>query len=135
MTRTPRLMAGLAFVATFAAGAASMRAVDRWSRRGTTASQSASWPDVAAKLRLSPAQREQVDSVFARYQPATDSVLASLAPRLRAVSDSMHREIETLLTAEQRAQLRELRRPATFVLRRKSPAGTRVDTVRVPPGF
>ena len=130
---SPRVVAALAFAATFAAGAATMHMVDRWSRRAAASPSNDGWAPVADKLRLTPSQREQVDQVFARYQPSTDSILASLAPRLATVSDSIHRDIERVLTPEQRAQLLELRRPATFVLRRKSLSGTRVDTLRVPP--
>ncbi len=132
MNGSPRLIVVVAFAATFAAGAASMYAVGIWSdasrRSGAT-----SWAEVANTLQLTPAQKKQVDDVFARYQPSTDAVLASLAPRLAAVTDSMHRDIEALLTADQREELKKLQRPATYVLRRKSPMGSRVDTVRIPP--
>ena len=93
----------------------------------------AGWSEVANTLELTPEQKAQVDQVFARYQPSTDAVLASLAPRLAAVRDSMHRDIEALLTPQQRERLKKLQRSATYVLRRKSPTGSRVDTVRIPP--
>ena len=130
---SPRAVAVLAFAATFAAGAASMHMVGRWSRRTAAPLSNDGWTPVADRLQLTPRQREQVDEIFARYQPSTDAILASLAPRLATVSDSIHRDIERVLTPEQRTRLLELRRPATFVLRRKTLGGTRVDTLRVPP--
>lgn len=132
MTASPRLMAVLAFAVTFAAGAASMSAIDRWSRRSQASVEPNGWGEVASRLDLTPAQREQVEQVFARYQPSTDAILTSLIPRLTAVSDSMQREIDALLTPDQRAELKALQRPATFLLRRKSPGGTRIDTLRIP---
>ena len=132
MNRSPRLIAVVAFAATFAAGAASMYAVGVWSDKPKPVAAT-SWAEVANALQLTPAQKQQVDEVFARYQPSTDAVLTSLGPRLAAVTDSMHRDIEALLTPEQRERLKKLQRPATYVLRRKSPMGSRVDTVRIPP--
>ena len=130
---SPRAVAVLAFAATFAAGAASMHVVDRWSRRTGAPPANDGWAPIADQLQLAPRQREQVDEVFARYQPSTDAIMASLAPSLATISDSIHRDIERVLTPEQRARLQELRRPATFVLRRKTLGGTRVDTLRIPP--
>lgn len=132
MNRSPRLIVVVAFAATFAAGAASMYAVGIWSEKSRP-SGATSWADVANTLQLTPAQKQQVDEVFARYQPSTEAVLESLRPRLAAVTDSMHRDIEALLTPEQRERLKQLQQPATFLLRRKSPMGSRVDTVRIPP--
>ncbi len=128
---SPRLMAALAFAATFAAGAASMRAVDVMLLRSRTP-VARGWSEAADKLQLTPTQRQQVDQVFARFQPSSDAVLTSLAPRLAAVSDSMQRSIDSLLSPRQRVQLRGLQRPATYLIRRKSMGSSRVDTLRIP---
>ena len=129
MTLPPRLFALLAFVVTFAAGAACMRAADMWWLQTRASEAPSGWTDVANTLRLSQAQLRTVDEVFARYQPSTDALLRSLSPQLTAISDSIHREIEASLTPVQRVQLNALRRPGPLVIKRKSLRGMRVDTV------
>jgi hypothetical protein len=57
-----------------------------------------------------------------------------LIPVLRAVSDSMQREIDAVLDSAQRVRLRELQRPPVYLIRRKTLEGSRVDTVTVPRG-
>lgn len=130
MTLSPRFRAGLAFALTFAAGAASMRAVEVLSLEAKPAPNE--WNRAADELGLSAEQRRRVDSVFARYQASTDAVLISLAPRLAAVSDSIQADLDSVLTVEQSARLRRMQRPATYVVRRKTPGGSRVDTLRMP---
>lgn len=131
---SPRVVSTAAFVATFLAGAAMMRLIDVRSASAAQGESGASWPATAAALGLTPDQHRKADSIFTHYQPSTDAVLTSLIPRLTAVSDSMHTDIEALLSADQRARLREIQRPATFLLRRKTPEGSRVDTLHVPRG-
>ena len=131
MTMSPRFRAALAFVATFAAGAASMRAVEAISLYAKPAPRE--WSDAANKLALTPEQRLRIDSVFARYQPSTDAVLASLAPRLAIISDSIQVEMDSILTADQRQQLKAMQSGPKYMIRRKTIGGSRVDTLRVPP--
>jgi Spy/CpxP family protein refolding chaperone len=130
----PKLAIAFAFVATFAAGAASMHLASSLVPTVLGSTPPGTWEETARALDLTPAQRRGIDSVFGRYQHSTDAVLESLMPRLAALSDSMHTEIEALLTPEQRTRLGEVQRQPTFLLRRKGPTGTRVDTLRVPRG-
>jgi hypothetical protein len=134
MTSSPKVIAMFAFALTFGAGIGAARVSDAWSRGTGEAMPSSAWADAERTLGLSPAQREAIQRTFAKYQPSTDSLLTSLIPVLRAVSDSMQREIDAVLDSAQRVRLRELQRPPVYLIRRKTLEGSRVDTVTVPRG-
>ena len=129
MTLSPRFKAALAFVVTFAAGAASMRAAEVLSLQAKPVAHE--WSDAATKLQLTAEQRRLADSVFARFQPSTDAVLVSLAPRLAVISDSIQAELDSILTADQRRLLRSMQRGPTYMIRRKTIGGSRIDTLRI----
>src|ERR1041384_6058259 len=60
---------------------------------------------VLEKLSLTADQRTRIDSILARRSPASESVMIELAAHLRAVSDSVDRELRAILTPGQRARL------------------------------
>ena len=61
-------------------------------------------------LDLTPAQRFQIARIMAANRPRTDSLLRETWPKLRALLDSIQRQVEQVLTPEQRERLAELRR-------------------------
>ena len=129
MSLSPRSKAALAFATTFAAGAAAMRAIEVLVVQAKPPAQE--WSAAAAKLQLTGEQRRRIDSVFARFQPSTDAVISSLAPRLAVISDSIQAGMDSILTPEQRRQLKAMQRGPTYMIRRKTLGGSRVDTVRM----
>lgn len=56
-------------------------------------------------LGLSPAQAAKIDSIFASHRPAIDSARAIAEPKIRAIIDQTRREIDSVLTPEQRAKM------------------------------
>ena len=57
-------------------------------------------------LQLTRQQRARIDSVLARYQVRSDSIVAFAFPALRAIADSLQFEIDRQLTPEQRERLK-----------------------------
>lgn len=66
-------------------------------------------PDLA-RLDLTEDQRTQIQAIFEQARPLTDSILAEMLPRLRAVEDSTRSLIRAVLTVEQRRRYDEIRR-------------------------
>ena len=62
-------------------------------------------PPVFEELDLSDHQREEIRRILSESQSVTDSLLGRFMPRLRAVTDSVRREIRSVLTPEQRERL------------------------------
>jgi Spy/CpxP family protein refolding chaperone len=56
-------------------------------------------------LGLTPVQESKIDSIFARHRPAIDSARAVSEPRIRAIIDQTRREIDSVLTPEQRDRM------------------------------
>jgi hypothetical protein len=57
-------------------------------------------------------------------------MMHEVADRLRTISDSLDRELRSILTPRQRARLDSLRSQATIMVKRKSGTGaTRIDTI------
>jgi len=127
----PQLLVAGTLAIVFGAGALSARMVARL-RAGTVLPDGGTtWATLLAELDLSARQQQQIDSIFAVYQPKTDAVLLELAPRLQALADSMDAAILPVLTPAQRAVVSRARTPQLFMVRRKMPGGERVDTFRV----
>lgn len=118
----------LAFVAGAAAGAAADRVMTRRVIRVRVDDMSA----VLDRLRLAPEQRRLADSIVTRIAPRSEAIMIEVGERLRAVADTVDRELRAILTAEQRARLDSLRTGPRLLLKRKSagPGRTRIDTVR-----
>ena len=56
-------------------------------------------------LGLTPAQEKTIDSIFARHRPAIDSARAISEPRIHTIIDQTRREIDSVLTPEQREKM------------------------------
>ena len=67
-----------------------------------------------------------------RRMPMTEAIMREMGERLRAISDSVDSEFREYLTRPQRATLDSLRRNQVMILKRKTPDGTAVDTIRRP---
>lgn len=62
-------------------------------------------PPVYNELGLSDAQRRRIEQILRSARPETDSLVQATLPRLRALADSIDREMRAVLTPEQRAEL------------------------------
>ena len=62
-------------------------------------------PPVFEQLDLTEDQREEILRILRESRTMTDSLLAPVMPRLRAVTDSVRREIRDVLSPEQRERL------------------------------
>lgn len=58
-------------------------------------------------LGLSSAQEAKIDSIFASHRSAIDSARAESEPKIRAIIDQTRREVDSVLTPEQRAKMHE----------------------------
>ncbi len=88
---------------------------------------------VLDQLSLTPQQRTQAEAIIERSAPRTEQTMLQVAERLRSISDSVDAELRSILTSEQRKRLDSLRRPPTFMLRRKDRSGSvKVDTLYPP---
>lgn len=132
-------MAAAAFLATFIAGALAGAAGGRMLGGGATplgatlVTVSRQMPGALRGLGLSADQERAIQSVFDRHQPRSDSLLRTLMPAVRAITDTLDAEVRAILTPSQRAQLDRMRRPEpTFLLKHRGPFDSteRVDTLR-----
>jgi Spy/CpxP family protein refolding chaperone len=67
-------------------------------------------PVLYEALQLTPEQRREIQAIMQANRPRTDSLLHRTWPQLRALLDSVRRQIEQVLTPEQRARLAVMRR-------------------------
>lgn len=58
------------------------------------------------RLRLTDDQRHAIDRVFRQHQATVDQTWETLRPHIESAVDSVHTEIESVLTDEQRAAFR-----------------------------
>lgn len=97
-------------------GGAATSTVDRRAhRREHPAGQRPGYVDrLATDLGLSESQRDSVQQVLERHQPAMDSLWATVrlqfGPQFQSERQLIRNEISTLLTPEQRAKYAELQR-------------------------
>ncbi len=118
----------LAFVAGVGSGIAGYRLFVREVTVKTRIVQDMS--GILDELTLTNAQRKQAQAILDRGAPRSQSAMVELAARLRNISDSVDAELRSILTPEQRLKLDSLRRPPTFVLRRRDSSGaSTVDTI------
>lgn len=61
------------------------------------------------ELGLTPQQDSQIHAIMKQTEPKTDSMWREFRPRIRAVIDSAHAEIDNVLKPEQRQQLQQWR--------------------------
>jgi len=138
--RTPsraQLVAAILLVVTFFSGALAGNAVERVRsvRVEIRVRTEVGIPAVFADLALTPEQRRQIEVILERGRPRTDSVMAEIFPRIRAVTDSVDAEIRTVLSGDQIRRLDERRAASPAFIRRLRKVGpdsveeVRVDTV------
>jgi Spy/CpxP family protein refolding chaperone len=65
--------------------------------------------DPFGELGLSAEQRKRIDAVFERHHTELDAVVRESEPKMRALSEKMDREMEGILTPEQRERLKAAR--------------------------
>ena len=112
-----RARAVLGAVSLLILGAVLGIAVDRHLAAGDDHSLVASFHQAAmssleARLRLEPAQRKAIDSIVAAHHDELQQNWRTLHAQLGATVDVVHRDIEAVLTEEQRAAFREWLREA-----------------------
>lgn len=66
-------------------------------------------PPLLDELGATAEQRAAIERIVERYRPRTEALLRQTFPALRAITDSVDREIRAVLTPEQRAKLDRLR--------------------------
>ncbi len=69
--------------------------------------QSGELPRPFGRLGLTEEQQTEIFEIFEIFGPRADSILHELMPRLRAISDSIHDQVDEILTPEQREMLDE----------------------------
>ena len=72
-------------------------------------------PPFLERLALTDSQRAAIHRVLEVQRPRTDSVMASVMPRLQAITDSTYAAIGTLLTPEQQKEFEATRPRRGFV--------------------
>ncbi len=107
--RTVRLTTALLLVATFAAGSVTGAAIyrfaaPRWEHRGPPP------PGMLPldRLGLSPEQETKARAIMDRYRPELDAVMREGFPKVRAIQERMQRDLDGILTPEQRKRAAEL---------------------------
>jgi Spy/CpxP family protein refolding chaperone len=65
--------------------------------------------DPFGDVDLSADQRKKIDAVFERHHTELDAVVRESEPKMRALSEKMDREMQDILTPEQRERLKTAR--------------------------
>jgi hypothetical protein len=136
LLRRARIRAGLLLIVVFVAGVISAIAMGRLDgSRALITVEAGGMPREIARLHLTPAQEQQVDTILRRSRADAEKVLLSTIPRLKAILDSTDDQVRTVLTPTQRAEFdaeRQRHKP-TFLLKRRSDTGAAtVDSVGGP---
>ena len=113
-------LAALVLLLAFAAGAATGVVIERrmlhhWRgemgrgfgerREGMREGRNMMRERLARELGLDSAQSAKIDSIFTRHRPTLDSVRATMESRLSGVIEQTRREIDSVLTPEQRVKM------------------------------
>lgn len=115
MTKT-KTVAALLIAAAFVVGVLAGVAGDRvWTlrhgqRRGGRVSTSRIADRLERELNLSPQQKTAVRTILDRHRTQIDLLMRNVRPQVRQEVDASNREIETVLTPEQRAKFEEIRK-------------------------
>jgi hypothetical protein len=97
----------LAFLVGVLAGAAADRLLTRPrppELRPQETSGAPRLPKVLEDMDLAPAQRAAIDSILASGRPRNEAIMNEVLPRLRAVGDTLHAGIRSVLTPAQAAE-------------------------------
>ncbi len=65
--------------------------------------------NLGRELQLSPQQKTQVQQIIEKHRAKIDAVMIGVRPQVRQEIDATNKEIETILTAEQRTKFEALR--------------------------
>lgn len=65
--------------------------------------------NLGRELQLSPQQRAQVQQIIENHRAKIDAAMSSVRPQVRQEIDATNKEIESILTAEQRKKFEALR--------------------------
>jgi Tfp pilus assembly PilM family ATPase len=65
--------------------------------------------NLGRELQLSPQQKTQVQQIIERHRAKIDAVMSGVRPQVHQEIDATNKEIETILTAEQRTKFEALR--------------------------
>jgi Spy/CpxP family protein refolding chaperone len=113
MTRTKGMALAL-YLLAIAAGAAAGVTVDRWILRERLVSE---WADpramrtkLADDLKMTPAQRAQLDTILDTRNRRYDELMDPMRPRLDSVTASARQQIRELLTPEQQTVYDQMQR-------------------------
>ena len=120
-----QLVAAILLVVTFFSGALAGNAVERVRsvRVEIRVRTEVGIPAVFDDLALTPEQRRQIEVILERGRPRTDSVMAEIFPRIRAVTDSVDAEIRTVLNGDQIRRLDERSAASPAFIRRLRKVG------------
>jgi Spy/CpxP family protein refolding chaperone len=79
-------------------------------------------------LQLTPQQKTQVQQIIERHRAKIDAAMSSVRPQVRQELDATNKEIESILTPDQRTKFAELRMQMNA--RRRERGSTRTETAR-----
>jgi len=65
--------------------------------------------NLGRELQLSPQQKTQVQQIIEKHRAKIDGAMSSVRPQVHQEIDATNKEIETILTAEQRTKFEEFR--------------------------
>jgi hypothetical protein len=109
-----RLLGSLVVALAFVAGVATGIAFERRPRQGLnvtlTATTTNQMPRELERLGLSATQQGEIRTILTRGRDRVLTVVHDFDPRMRAAMDSTNAEIDSVLTAAQRASLAAYRR-------------------------
>jgi Spy/CpxP family protein refolding chaperone len=113
--RSVRLLTAVLLVATFAAGTVTGAGVCRWASPGPGHHGPPPPPGPLPfhELALTQDQSAKVHAIMELHRPELDAILRESYPKVRVVNEKIEREVQEVLTPEQRKKLDEIkaRRP------------------------
>jgi len=104
--KTIRLVTALLLLATFAAGTVTGGGLVSWfgKREHLGAPMHGAGPLPWDRLNLTEEQKEKAYQILERYRPKLDAVFGETAPKVKAITDQIDREVRAILTPEQRTR-------------------------------
>ena len=109
MTRS-RTGAALLLIATFVLGGLVGGAATTLADRGRRAKRPSYVERLTADLALSAAQRDSIQTLLDRHQPAMDSLWEQIRPQFQSERQAIRNAISALLTPDQQAKYASLQR-------------------------
>jgi hypothetical protein len=78
-------------------------------RRNARFTSSRMADNLSRELQLSPDQKTQVQQIIERHRAKIDATMSTVRPQVRQELDATNKEIETILTPEQRTKFAAMR--------------------------